>query len=413
MVTRIVFLVYWPITDWEANRWGFEYLRSQGFSLQVYDLSRLLNGKALQRCPVANTLVADWIFSIDSYAVLEEKVRIVAAETMFVDYIMGLAPVDFTTERVYRILGKNKARYCVISAGALPEVSTSATPGGFFRQLWHDILLATNPHILLNFFAKKIIVPLTTIAGLYPTPDLIFGGASERLDRYRIRYRMAPASVIPIHSIDHDMYLRYKSESDSLAPDGTCVFLDEAATHHSDFALLNIRPLEARPYYESMNRFFERIESDTGLKVVIAAHPRSTYEQSGDVFNGRKIIKGQSVALVARSSLVVTHASTSVSFAVLFGKPLILAKTAGIAANNHYSLLVDTMAFSLGVTPLQVEKGDPIYLPTDFSPEVYRDYLYKYVKSPGVDDLTVWEIFAREMSRYVCDEPSTALSAHV
>lgn len=403
MVNQIVFLVCWPITNWEAKRWGFDYLRNQGFSVQVFDVSRLIKGKALQLCPVIDALEDTNIHKFDNYSSLDEMVRKFAGSSIFIDYIMGLAPVDFWTEKIYRILGRNRARYCVISAGAIPEMFTSHIFGDVVRRFLYDLSLAANPLTLFNFLAKKIISVLTSHVRIYPTPDMIFGGKSDVLERYRTKYRMAPDKIIPIHSIDHDTFLDYCAQGGSVIKNNTCIFLDEAATHHSDFALLNIKPIEEKSYFVSMNRLFDKIEIETGLTLIIAAHPRSDYANMLHVFGGREIVKGKTVDLVARSSMVVTHASTAVSFAVLFEKPLLFVKTNGIVDNTRYSMLVDTMARSFGLNPLLIDTEEFAKLRircSDCFLDGYRDYLYKYIKSPSVDNLTLWEVVFREVCRY-------------
>ena len=401
MVNQIVFLVCWPITVWEASRWGFDYLRGEGLTVQVYDVSALVNGRALRRSPVANALEDPCIRRFDSYASFADALGDAAGSTMFIDYIMGLAPVDFRTEKIYRMLGQNRARYCVISAGALPEMFTPRSFNEVVKRLLYDLSLAANPRTLFNFLAKKMIAVLALHTRVYPSPDLIFGGESGALNGYRARYGIAAEKIVPIHSIDHDIYLGYRAQGGSVAPIGTCVFLDEAATHHPDFALWNIRPLEEKPYFADMDRLFEQIERETGLTVVVAAHPRSDYAAMSEAFGGRAIVKGKTVQLVAQSSLVVTHASTAVSFAVLFEKPLLLVKTQGVADSGHYSLMVDTMARSLGIEPLLITKEESPSLPplSGIPLDGYRDYLYKYVKSPALDDATVWEVVSREIRR--------------
>jgi hypothetical protein len=259
VVNQIVFLVCWPITNWEARRWGFDYLHSLGLNVQVYDVSNLINRRALQLCPVIDAIEDSCIHSFDGYAAFEEMVRMSAGCSIYIDYIMGLAPVDFRTEKIYRILGRNQARYCVISAGALPEILMPLSFGEVVRKFIYDLALASNPRTLFNFLVKKIIFFLTRHASVYPTPDLIFGGISDGLERYRGNYLIAAEKIVPIHSLDHDVYLCFLARTGEVVQNKTCVFLDEAATHHSDFALLNISPIEEKSYFASMNTLFDRI----------------------------------------------------------------------------------------------------------------------------------------------------------
>ena len=72
-----------------------------------------------------------------------------------------------------------------------------------------------------------------------------------------------------------------------------------------------------------MNNFFKLIEDQLGLEVIIAAHPRSNYENHPDYFKGRKCIRGQLVKLARECKLILAHDSTALSFASLLYKPVV------------------------------------------------------------------------------------------
>ena len=54
------------------------------------------------------------------------------------------------------------------------------------------------------------------------------------------------------------------------------------------------------------------------------AHPRSNYEKHPELFKKYKIIKGKTIDLVKNSKLVLMHCSTSVNYAVIYKKPIII-----------------------------------------------------------------------------------------
>ncbi|MDA2929389.1 hypothetical protein MYX84_05480 [Acidobacteria bacterium AH-259-O06] len=158
--------------------------------------------------------------------------------------------------------------------------------------------------------------------------------------------------------------------------------------------------MDEKKYLDEMSNLFDLIEIKTGLKVVIAAHPYSNYEKCSFAFGGREIIKGKTVELVAASSMVIMHTTTAVSYAVLFEKPIMVVKTAEMMKKgfSHYSDYVDTMAAALGLKAINI--SDPrwperLSFCYDTWPRShYKDYQFKYVKSPHVDEKGVWEIFA-------------------
>lgn len=403
MFRRLIFLVFWPITAFEERKWHFDYLRSQGFEVEVFDLTYLLNREAILNHPVTHVLQGDFIRHINTYRELEELLSIYVDDSLFIDYILGLSDINLKVEKVFRLLKKYQARYTFISAAAWPLPSSTS---GEVKSLAAQMRKAINPLKLLNYIANRCILLLSRQGLAYPSPFIIFGGHSEALKRYISKRNICREKIIHIPSFDYDTYLYYRRSLGikAIAPENTCVFLDAAITHHSDFTILGISPIGAKEYFASMNRFFGFIEKMTGLQVVIAAHPRSEYETTLGIFGGRPIIKGKTVELVAKSSLVVTHYSTSVSFAVLFKKPVVLVKTAGMKTISLINTSTDTMAAALGTLPIDVDKDQlsPSLLSLNVDHKKYEAYLYRYIKSPDIEELPTWNIVASEIKKLKC-----------
>lgn len=396
-VKSIVFLVYWPVTAREEKRWHFDFLRQQGFNVEVYDLTDLLNKNEILKHPVPEESSGPHIRKIRSYGELTGLIKEFSRESVFVDYMIGLSDIDLKTEKAFRILKRYDARYYVIAAGVLPLPSRQGGAAGLTDSLLKKLKKASDPHKLADYVSRKLISQLRKHGVAYPLPHGIFGGESEALKNFAARYNLG-GRVIPVHSLDYDTYLEHVRSKDFTGKtEKTCVFLDEAATHHPDFKLLKIEPISSDRYFSVMRRLFDHIEGKTGLQVVVAAHPRSKYEDMPGAFGDRKVIRDKTIELVSKSSMVVAHASTSVSFAVLFDKPLLFVKTSEMEENG-YSILVDTMARSVGLEATNIDdKGslDRISSGSAFlKGKRYEEYKYKYIKSRGVKDVTVWEVVA-------------------
>jgi len=402
MIKNIVFLVFWPITAIEEKRWHIEFLRQQGFTVEIYDLTHLLNSRAIARHPVDGALQEEYIFKIGTYQEFEEMIRSSAPTSIFIDYLVGFSDIDLKTEKVFRILKRCNAKYSYLSSGALPLASGTNTLADKTSLILGKIQKALNPQKLGRYIARKLILLLTRHTSLYPVPYKIFSGNSDILNDYCVKHAIDRSQIVPIHSYDYDTYLYFMRSVNFKLPaqNNTCVFLDEAATYHPDFAILNIKPVEGEPYFASMNKLFDKIEQETGLRVLIAAHPRSDYERIPDVFNGREIIKGRTVELVAQSSLTITHASTSINFPILFNKPVIFSKT-GEMIKNGFSSLIDAMAASLGQEAVDIDNlailGNISFKHVGINTEKYDEYTYKYIKSKNISELPVWELVASEL----------------
>ncbi|MEI7612331.1 MAG: hypothetical protein WCK63_05445 [Betaproteobacteria bacterium] len=402
-INTVVFLVPRPVSAFEEEKWCFSYLRSQGLSVKVIDLTKVLNRRSDLIDSVINSvdqpIRGKFIYQVNSFQEFESLVKMFSGNSIFIDYLVGLSVISLREERVFRILKIQKARYAIISSGALPlapqfPIHSNSRLGICWSKI---VKFVSNPILIINFSISKIIITLTRQRLIYPLPEIIFGGVSEVVCRF-VEKRALITKVIPINSSDFDATAELLRASGNKMPDeqNICVFLDEAVTHHSDFKMLNIEPADPEKYYCEMNRFFDFVEKETGLEVVVAAHPRANYESS-DPFSGRRLIKGKTAELVSKSKLVVAHMSTALSFAVLFKKPVVSVKIPGLKAGSYLNSMVETMASAIGNIPVDLEQGVLTGSILHMQPDEkkYAEYERRYVKTLGAEELTCWEIFAK------------------
>jgi hypothetical protein len=400
-ITSVVFLVASPISNLEADQWGFKYLESQDFGVYILDLSYLLNNKTQAK---KNLDSSKWcnkninIHVIESYDVLDTWVSRLSVHSIFVDYLVGISAITIREERVFRVLKNYKAKYIVISAGPLPVPTSIIVNRG--SAIERNIILLKKMIIhrnrLLKHFFSRAIKYLVKKRYFYPSPAAVFGVLSPLLKNFILERDLGQNEIIPINSYDYEAYIKFidRQNADEITLCGCCVFLDEALTHHSDFDILGIPAADPKIYYSRMNQFFSYIEIQTGLKVVIAAHPRSKYDENENPFEGREIIRGKTVDLVSQSKLVLMHLSTSMSYAVLFEKPIIAVEIPGMSSRSNLNKMVEVMSLSIDCQMVKIEK----MLPSKFfsikpiNKEKYEDYKVKYLSSRTFDNLSTWQI---------------------
>jgi len=400
--TKIVFLMPWPISARDVDVFGFEYLKKEGFNVKVYDLSMLLHKNTIFKYPLNREIKSDYICQIDSYQALSKEIKNDVTDSIFIDSLVGLSDITLKYERIFRILGKINVKYYIVYGGASPLTQLRRGSIGVGKYIRNKIKSALHFKTLANFIANNILVLIKRHTDLYPVPSKIFSNNSDTLRLYINKYKIPEDIIVPIHSSDYDAYIHFIGHTNSkLQIDyDYCVFLDQAETHHPDYALMGMKYIDENKYYHTMNNLFNKIESKTGLKVVIAAHPRSNYGMS-NVYGGRKIIKGETIGLVANSSMVVAHESTSINFAVIFNKPIMIVNTYDMEMKGAMNF-TDAMAKALGLEVVNIDDDKSL---NSFSydykkwPRDYENYRYKYIMSHDVGDLTTWDIVAKEIKK--------------
>lgn len=203
------------------------------------------------------------------------------------------------------------------------------------------------------------------------------------------------SEVVWAHSFDYDEYLLARSRPNE-TDERMCVFLDEYVPLHPDNTAANLSRVPMERYYEQMREFFDHVEKNCGMRVVIAAHPRSHYEELPGIFGERPVIRGKTVDLVKNAGFVIAHQSMSLNFAVLFEKPLIFVVTDDYLRHLAEDPHPEWLAKFFGKKLHNIDEGVSI----DFADEsyvdkdAYRKYRNDYIKKSGSPEKTFSQIVA-------------------
>jgi hypothetical protein len=183
--------------------------------------------------------------------------------------------------------------------------------------------------------------------------------------------------IVQINYIDYEYNVQNKIE---IKNNDYFVFLDINLYKHEDEIFSGSKSnqqFKSEIYVNKLNKFFSKIEKQFNISVIIAAHPKSNYKK--ETFNGRKIIKNDTVSLVQNSKLVISHHSTSISYAVLNLKPIVFIYDDNIKQdfNNVY---LTTLAFAdyLNMPCLNIDLNENIFI-QDVNVEKYENYKYNFL----------------------------------
>lgn len=391
---NLIYIFPYSVSAWDAERYGFDLLITKGINVIVLDVSALVLTRVNNQ---KNALSAPYIKKISSYQALAVEIEQNVKHAVFVDCINGINGFQWRGRKIFKILKQYNASYILIEIGSLPLLVNA---GG--RKIFDKIKKSVNLSKLIKFLQWKIgrwIVNLQSkYLNCYQLPSKIFVGQTELVDLYLNKYSLSKNHIAHIHSFDYDRYLNYKNNCKTQQSEiKTCVFLDQALTHHSDFGgQVTFKPVTEKNYIQNMNQFFDTVEKLTKLTIIIAASPRANIEILSKIFGNRRVILGKTLELVANCELVLMHNTTAVSFAILFDKPIVILKTREMLKSFGFNNVIDNMANALNIKPICIDKeGDieSLNLPNYKKWERnYDDYKYKYVQTKGLIDKTTWDI---------------------
>ena len=203
------------------------------------------------------------------------------------------------------------------------------------------------------------------------------------------------------HAHDYDTYLTdsHKKETE----ENIAVFIEPPGPMHPWDELVDGNALwTIEEYYPSHCRFFDYVEQELNLKVVIAAHPKTDHTDYPEYFGKRHVIRNQLLPLIKKSKFVMSHDSTALVLVALERKPVLLITTDGSEADISSFRALKVTAAAFGKTPIDVDK---LPYSIDWQRELlvnerlYSSYVQQYVKKADSEKLNSWQILANRLKQ--------------
>jgi len=373
---RVVFLTISPFSNRDYERFGIEILIKNSINVEVIYIGYLVYG-------IENEIDNfDIVTNVHSYNELEDIVLRLKDDTFFVK-LFGLSS---KTIKVDFLLSTHNVLSVGINQNIIPM---SIKKVNFFNK----IRLYFKTLSIYEIFQKIRFLYYLRVLKIKINNYMILGGIKS--DNFK-----NSDDIIKIwtHTLDYDLFLKQKIEYKKIVEYNYCLYLDEYVPYHPDFKKIGVdRKYRAIAdiYYKKMNSFFDNIEKNYNLKVIIAAHPRAEYEKIGNVWNGREIIYGKTIELVRDADFCMMHASTSINFCILYQKPILFLTLKEL--EPLYGLFIDSFSQEIGSSKIFIDdefNKDIIENSLVVNAKEYSRYKENYIKKSGTPEKNSWQIFA-------------------
>lgn len=376
-MTLVIYVSCIPLTAKVARDWYVDYLReSPEVLVEFWDITFLLRGEVME--PHQQSVA--YAQEIRSFPKLEMAI----AEHPDAVFVL-LLPKTWKFRKVFRLLSRHHCKTAIVQWGALPA----------WGSKWRvdPLCWLLSPGVLLSKIRNRVHAFILGQSWYLRPYELVFAAGQVMLSRIEATRRM-----VPIGFCDFEQYV-LSQQGERLVEEKYAVFLDIYLPFHSDLSLVGMRPVNPETYYAELDRFFATVERKFGLEVIIAAHPKARY--LNDEFRGRKIISEKTAVLVKDAEFVICHASTSVSYAVLYRKPVWTIYTDEMEALYQKTYMHNVWALSayLQVPLLNASQVDESMLPEIEQPEEVRYAAYErdFLVTSGIVGGQSKEIFLREI----------------
>ena len=381
-------MVETPFNKRDYDRFGIPIFLDNGFDIEVWEITPITRRAGYQILRVPDPV------SYEKYRVFflkKEVIRAInncGAGCLIISYVI----YQLMTLFLFKAISRVGVPYCEVIGGSLPVNQPDKLPFrsyiiGIIKSLTVKKLSRKVNHIISNVIYKQLGIQ-------NPSFIVVTGGETAYTETKNIKSQNS--NVIKLHSFDYDIYMCVKNKESSFKEGNYAVFLDEYVPFHPDYVLIGLEPYScAEDYYPLLCNYFDNFENQHGFEVVIAAHPRSAYENCPDYFNGRRIIRNRTAELVKSAKVALLHGSTSVNFAVLFRKPMIFSTTDTLNS-SPMKYFMEPMCAHFNKTQVNINLPysfeQNTIMPIDDA--LYEDYIYKYIKTKDSPEVLSWETFA-------------------
>jgi hypothetical protein len=398
-IRRIVFFLEDHFNERDYKRFGIEILERNGFDVEVWEFSLFLaTNEYKDTTPPDREGIAKW----EKYRDFSNR-KNACDSILSMDstcFVVSFVRLTFKSLPLYWTLKKRRIPYGVFLFALLID-RTFAGKANNLRRRSRKML---KPLRIIDYAMKKWLekeMPLQFLA-IKPA-DIIFAQAEKYLmpNAYPAN---SQSDVLFAHSFDYDIYLGEKNVAVS-TDEKLGIFLDEYLPFHADYDFTgdNNRVYEEE-YYPKLREFFNYLESTYGVKIVIAAHPRSDYENHPDYYGGRQIIRGKTVELVKKAGFIILHNSTALNYAVLFQKPMVFITTNDVNRSLIDPPSIECLAgyFNKKSYNLDEDEGRNVDLEKELQVDVerYKTYKNEYIKKDGTEELLFWQIVANRIKQW-------------
>lgn len=362
LVKKVVYISYMPLTEKVERDWYISHLCLHGVQVEFWDVTALL----FPGIKFQESLKKEFVVSVTNYNDFNSLITL--QDIPQTNFVM-LLNYEGRFNRLFRILTSNGCRLYFFEWGNFPikDRSNVAKLGKILLQPKRLASSVLNRIRLISAKCLKLAKPF----------DVVFAAGTASMTKHPQTER-----IIAVNLCDYDNYL-LAIDTKTLISKPYALFLDINLAFQSDLKMIGWECVDAQLYRASLCRFFKMVEERFGVEVVIAAHPKACYD--ADYFEGRTILKAVTPELVKDAQMVISHHSTSISYAVLNSKPLLFIYTEEmnrIYADTVVSYINDFAEY-LGQPVFNIDaltRSDQLYLTMPDS-ERYNQYKYNYLTS--------------------------------
>lgn len=373
---HIIFVKYSQLTKQDYNNRCMGALLKEGYKVDYWDVSELMKVHLpiVEKYDPKNNLN---VLNISSYRDFKKMVCL-NKDAIYI----SLMSCGLRVFKILWILKRNGCKFGNWGPDPVPyerKTTLNKIKGITFKKVWYKI-----GAILFKGMLKSDIVSVDY---------LFYAGRRGYLQMglgYNIEGILKKINCFPVNSSDYNNFIYNQQEK--IIEEDYIVFIDEYYPFHPDADILGEKKIPADTYFNMLNKSFSVVERVFNKKIVIAAHPKAILYRDHNYFEGRQIFWGVTSSLVKYASLVISHDSTAIDYAVMARKPIILFNSFWFKhnfGNKYHSICSFSNQLDLPILMMDSDYSDDfvrgLICAKENQIERQNNYLYNYCTSREIN----------------------------
>ena len=323
-IDTIIYIIETKLSRNDLVKFGFNFYKKKGIEVNFYNVSPLSRKNYFQNYEFNNDLLDNinhkYFFSIKDLVNDLKKTNNKA--------IFSILP---TTGKIYNNLYKElnnfNLKYNLIISGKLP-IPTLEKKELIFLMLKYPFQASIK-------IVKKI---LNNKRDLYCKPEYVFTSSADLVNKQNKIY-------IKIPSYDYDEILNYEinHQFSHFKRDRKYLLYIETPPDHPDGIYAKHRfppekPCSINDWFNPLNSFLKKIREISGYDILVLPHPRSTKESLRCLKHCQIETRANKIPLFTNCEGVITQASSAISYAVYYNKPILFIDQKYLTFHNRRSI---------------------------------------------------------------------------
>lgn len=265
---------------------------------------------------------------------------------------------NFNWFSIYYFLKKNNILFIKYHFPGLPQFLSENLLSTFYLKkiLANFKTLIFRPIYSFNRIKENSFYFIGKYLNLYP--NLIFVAGKENLKRIKSK-KIKNMKVVSFSANDFSQFLIEKKNHSILkTPKKYAVFLsDRDYNLVPEDALYDINyksQLTYNNWHKPLIKFFDNVEKNLNVKIIIAAHPKSLKKNTINIYRPRKVYFNNTNKLIKNSKFAITLRSTALNYSAIYNKPIMFISSNALTKTTNR--FIKFIANKFGQNPININE---------------------------------------------------------